>query len=332
MHAVCRPAHVLSGIARCPKCGQGQHYRNFCTPRRGKGRRAESYACVKGAAGCRGVAIKAELLEEYVTGPVLDALESPRVQQALREGEDHHAPRRAELLEEIRAAQERRDEARRDYSGRVIDRADWLDIRQRTEDLISAARRKYYRLTGFRGRCWVTFLPPTGSMTRGNRGPPTAGGPRSGPSCTASSSTRFRPARRATRRATSRTRQYAAYAKWRSCGNASNSTGVFSSWRKRAVETSRGGRPRRSRVMPLVSFHHGCFRWVAGVRACRARSRRAPRPLRGLRSGPVALAARQRRASSASARRTTARLSALITAGGCWSSLAGGVAWPHPLR
>ena len=150
VHAVCRPAHLLSGIARCPKCGQGQHYRNFCTPRRGKGRRAESYACVKGAAGCRGVAIKAELLEEYVTGPVLDALESPRVQQALREGEDHHAPRRAELLEEIRAAQERRDEARRDYSGRVIDRADWLDIRQRTEDLISAARREYDRLTGFR--------------------------------------------------------------------------------------------------------------------------------------------------------------------------------------
>jgi hypothetical protein len=49
-----------------------------------------------------------------VTGAVLDALESPRVQQALRDGEDLHAPRRAELLEQIRAAQERRDETRRD--------------------------------------------------------------------------------------------------------------------------------------------------------------------------------------------------------------------------
>ena len=38
--------------------------------------------------------------------------------------------RAAELPEELRAAQERRNEARRDYSNRVIDRADWLDIRQ----------------------------------------------------------------------------------------------------------------------------------------------------------------------------------------------------------
>ncbi len=154
-----RPAHLLSGIARCLKCGRGLHYRNFGTPRRGKGRRAESNACVKGAAGCGGVAIKADLLEEYVTGAVLNALESPRVQQALREREDHHAPRRTELLEQIRAAQERRDEARRDYSGRVIDRADWLDIRQRTEDEISAARREYGRLT--RAATGLGDIPPS---------------------------------------------------------------------------------------------------------------------------------------------------------------------------
>jgi DNA invertase Pin-like site-specific DNA recombinase len=141
VHAVRRPAHLLSGIARCPKCGRGLHYRNY------KGR-STSYACVKGAAGCGGVGIKADLLEEYVTGAVLDALESPRVQDALRKGEDHDAPRRAELLEQIRDAQERRDEARRDYSDRVIDRNDWLDIRQRTEDDISAARREYDRLSG----------------------------------------------------------------------------------------------------------------------------------------------------------------------------------------
>ena len=48
--------------------------------------RADSYGCVKGPAGCGGTAIKAGLLEEYVTGAVLDALESPRVQQALRAG------------------------------------------------------------------------------------------------------------------------------------------------------------------------------------------------------------------------------------------------------
>jgi hypothetical protein len=79
---------------------------------------------------------------------VLDALEYPRVQEALRESENSNAPRRAELLTEIKAAQERREEARRDYSDGTIDRADWLDIRQRTEDKISAARREYDRLTG----------------------------------------------------------------------------------------------------------------------------------------------------------------------------------------
>ena len=152
-HVVRAPAHLLSGIATCPKCGRGLHYRRYAQ------RRADSYACVVGPKGCGGTAIKAGLLEEYVTGAVLDALESPRVQQALREGEDHHAPRRAELLEQIRDAQERRDEARRDYSDRVIDRADWLDIRQRTEDDISAARREYDRLTG--SATVMSDIPPS---------------------------------------------------------------------------------------------------------------------------------------------------------------------------
>jgi hypothetical protein len=139
-HVVRAPAHLLSGIATCPKCGRGLHYRRHASDR------TDSYGCVKGPAGCGGTAIKAELLEEYATGAVLNSLESPRVQEALREGEDQHAPRRAELLEQIRDAQERREEARRDYSDRVIDRADWLDIRQRSEDDIGALRREYDRL------------------------------------------------------------------------------------------------------------------------------------------------------------------------------------------
>ena len=96
--------------------------------RAGPAARAEAREFLRmreGPAGCGGTAIKAGLLEEYVTGAVLDALESSRVQEELREGEDQHGPRRAELLEQIRDAQERREEARRDYSNRVIDRADW---------------------------------------------------------------------------------------------------------------------------------------------------------------------------------------------------------------
>lgn len=143
-HITGRKLHLLSGLAPCPKCGHGLKYRKFSSYRD----RADSYACVRGPGGrCGGVAIKAELLEEYVTGAVLDALESPRVQEALRTG-DQDAPRRAELLAKIQRAQEVRADARRDLADGVIDREDWLDIRQRTEDQISAARRDYDRLTG----------------------------------------------------------------------------------------------------------------------------------------------------------------------------------------
>ena len=142
-HVGRRAAHLLSGFARCPKCTAGMHYRNW------NGRRSNSYACVKGPSrGCGGAAIKADILEEYVTGAVLDALESPRVQQALRAGEDQDAPRRAELLADIKQAQETRADARRDLSEGIIDRTDWLDIRARTEEVITTARREYDRLSG----------------------------------------------------------------------------------------------------------------------------------------------------------------------------------------
>ena len=152
-HVVRAPAHLLSGIATCPKCGRGLHYRRHAT------KRADSYGCVKGPAGCGGSAIKADLLEEYVTGAVLDALESPRVQEALRQGEDDHTPRRAELLAEIQRAQETRAEARRDLADGTIDRTDWLDIRQRTEDNITKARREYDRLAG--SATIMSDIPPS---------------------------------------------------------------------------------------------------------------------------------------------------------------------------
>jgi site-specific DNA recombinase len=155
-HAVRAQAHLLSGIATCPKCGgRGLHYRNHAA-----NGRADQYACVAGPYGCGRTAIKAELLEEYVTGAVLDALESPRVQEALRDADlDPAAPRRAELLAEISRAQEVRADARRDLAGGVIDRVDWLDIRARTEDAISKARREYDRLSG--SATVMSDIPPS---------------------------------------------------------------------------------------------------------------------------------------------------------------------------
>jgi hypothetical protein len=79
---------------------------------------------------------------------VLDTLESPRGQQAVTAGQDTDAPRRAELLAEIRKTQEKRAEARRDLAEDVIDKEDRLDIKQRTDDRIARARQEYDRLTG----------------------------------------------------------------------------------------------------------------------------------------------------------------------------------------
>jgi site-specific DNA recombinase len=143
--AVRRHTYLLSGIPVCPKCGRRMYYRHFSAKRN----RSDSYACIEGAGrGCGGAAIKAALLEEYVTGAVLDALESPHVQEALRAGNDPHDTRRSGLLADIGAAQERRADARRDYAEGTIDREDWLDIRDRTELAITTARREYDRLSG----------------------------------------------------------------------------------------------------------------------------------------------------------------------------------------
>jgi site-specific DNA recombinase len=157
-HVVGAQRHLLSGLAPCPKCGHGLKYRKFSTYRA----RSDSYACVRGVGGrCGGVAIKAELLEEYVTGAVLDALESPRVQEALRTG-DSDAAQREELLAKIQRAQDVRADARRDLADGVIDRNDWLDIRQRTEDTISTARREYDRLAG--SATVLGDIPPSDSV------------------------------------------------------------------------------------------------------------------------------------------------------------------------
>ena len=48
-HVVRAPAHLLSGIATCPQCGRGLHYRQ--PHERG---RADSYACVKARPGAAG--------------------------------------------------------------------------------------------------------------------------------------------------------------------------------------------------------------------------------------------------------------------------------------
>lgn len=143
-HVVGRKHHLLSGIARCGKCDSPLY------PAGASKGKSATYRCATGPAGkgCGGISVNAEILDEYVTGAVLDALESPRVQEAVRAGADTDAPRRAELLEEIRRAQDKRAEARRDWADDTIEKEDWLDIKQRTEARIAKARKEYDKLTG----------------------------------------------------------------------------------------------------------------------------------------------------------------------------------------
>ena len=280
-HVVRAQAHLLSGIATCPKCGGGGCITGGTRrtaggsvrvrgrpvrmrPHRDQGRAAGGIRDRRGA-GCAGI--------------------PARARGAARCGHDPPAPRRAELLAEIKRAQDVRDEARRDLAGGVIDRVDWLDIRQRTEDAISAARREYDRLSG--SATVMSDIPPServrdaweswstdrkraairAVLHRVIINPPPAGLPSS-------------PA------GNSRTRPSAANAKWRSCGSASNSTGACSN---HAAHTSGGDEPgdrlRRFVLMPLVCSC-GVFFRCAAARGQHARARRAPRPLPGPQFAP----------------------------------------------
>ena len=192
---------------------------------------------------------------------------------------------------------------RRDYSDRVIDRADWLDIRQRTEDDISAARREYDRLTG--SATVMSDIPPSERVRD---------------AWESWNTDRRRAAIRAvlhrviikplppeqtpTSRATARTRPSAANAKWRSCGSASNSTGAFSSGTRKAagrlwdrLRRSSGlwGRIPSWLVVSLGGRGTGMSRRIAASTESAAGS--------SIRSGNPC-STRERRASSAQASRT----------------------------
>jgi site-specific DNA recombinase len=89
-HVVGRKQHLLSGVARCGRCGRPLYNRSATG-------RAAAYACATGPGekGCGGISVNAELLDEYVTGAVLDARESPprAAGCARRAGHGRAAPR-----------------------------------------------------------------------------------------------------------------------------------------------------------------------------------------------------------------------------------------------
>ena len=92
-----RPArrYLLSGIARCGKCGHGL----LGGQNHAHGRADPIYLCHLSRGGCGRLAIKAEPVEEYVVAEFLAALDSAEFAAAM--AEDDHEARRAELAEEL---------------------------------------------------------------------------------------------------------------------------------------------------------------------------------------------------------------------------------------
>jgi len=121
------------------------------------------------------VAIKAELPEEYVTGAVLDALESPRVQEALRTG-GQDAPRRTELLAKSSGRRRStRTPAVTSLTGSSTGPTGWTSVSApRTR---SAPRAATTTGSPAQRRCQATSRRPRASGRRGSRGAPTGGAP-----------------------------------------------------------------------------------------------------------------------------------------------------------
>ena len=148
-HVVGRKRHLLSGspgaASAAARCTTGAH-----------AERPRDYRCVAGPAA----RVRRDLGQRGAAGGVRDRRGArragipARAGGACAPGRTTDAPRRAELLEEIRRAQDKRAEARRDWADDVIDKEDWLDIRQRTEERITRARKEYDRLdrVGHRAR------------------------------------------------------------------------------------------------------------------------------------------------------------------------------------
>jgi hypothetical protein len=125
-----------------------------------------------------GVSVNAVLLDEYVTGAVLDALESPRVQEAVRAGRT--PVRRAARSCWRKSARRRTSAPTRGVTGPRMSstrKTGWTSGSAPT----SASPGRARNTTGSAAppRYWATYRLPTGCVTPGKPGTPTGSGQRS---------------------------------------------------------------------------------------------------------------------------------------------------------
>lgn len=131
--------YLLSGILVCGKCGNRLH----STPR-GQYRR---YGCRKGAdsAGCGGIFVYADKLEQYVEKALLHRLDSPAMHEALTE-DSVDKERARELADKIDQDKDRLDKLATMWADGELSREEWATARDRIKPRLDANRRAFDRL------------------------------------------------------------------------------------------------------------------------------------------------------------------------------------------
>jgi len=84
-----KPAHLLSGIARCGLCGHVMYKRGYSRDKRKAKPAAPVYCCQQN--GCNGVGVKSDALDEYAEDKIILWGSDPAVYAALTESEDSAA-------------------------------------------------------------------------------------------------------------------------------------------------------------------------------------------------------------------------------------------------
>ena len=133
-------SYLLTGLVRCSNCG-GRMRSNQAAggPRR--------YACPPKPEGCNGRTILAEPLEAFVSEAVLLALDSPALTQALAAAAEADREVAGDPAAELRDAERRLDETRREYARGDLTRQDWAVMREELQRLIDDDHARMARAT-----------------------------------------------------------------------------------------------------------------------------------------------------------------------------------------
>lgn len=157
-----RPATLYpltGGITVCGVCGQPLEARRRHYSRPGSPLVAV-YACTPNKGGRSCVGIKAELLEPYVEGLVIEALTSPRLVQAIADSDDH-AEDRARVAQELDEILARRTELSELWAAGDLTRDEWTAARSLLAARETDARKRLNALAPLADQHDINLLAET---------------------------------------------------------------------------------------------------------------------------------------------------------------------------